>query len=141
MYSMIPFGRMSNSFNDLFDEFERSMFPTTQHQMPAFRTDIQDLGSYYLLEADLPGFDKGDIDLHLQDGVLTITAKHQDTSEKKEEGKYLCRERRYGSYQRSFDVTGIQEDAITAAYDNGVLKLTLPKQGEVVPQSRKIAID
>ena len=108
MYSMIPFGRMSNSFNDLFDEFERSMFPASQRQLPAFRTDIQDKGDHYLLEADLPGFNKGDIDLHLQDGVLTITAKHQETSEKKEEGKYLCRERRCGSYQRSFDVSGIQ---------------------------------
>ena len=141
MYSMIPFGRMSNSFNDLFDEFERSMFPASQRQLPAFRTDIQDMGDHYLLEADLPGFNKGDIDLHLQDGVLTITAKHQETSEKKEEGKYLCRERRCGSYQRSFDVSGIQEENITAAYDNGVLKLTLPKQGEVIPQSRKIAIE
>ena len=74
MYSMIPFGRMSNSFNDLFDEFERSMFPASQRQLPAFRTDIQDKGDHYLLEADLPGFNKGDIDLHLQDGVLTITA-------------------------------------------------------------------
>ena len=89
----------------------------------------------------MPGFNKGDIDLHLQDGVLTITAKHQETSEKKEEGKYLCRERRCGSYQRSFDVSGIQEENITAAYDNGVLKLPLPKQGEVIPQSRKIAIE
>ena len=116
------------------------MFPTTQHQMPAFRTDIPDLGSYYLLEADLPGFDKGDIDLHLQDGVLTITAKHQDTTEKKEEGKYLCRERRYGSYQRSFDVTGIQEDAITAAYDNGVLTLNMPKREATVPTARRLEI-
>ena len=53
MYSMIPFGRMSNSFNDLFDEFERSMFPASQRQLPAFRTDIQDKGDHYLLEADI----------------------------------------------------------------------------------------
>ena len=142
MYSLLPFGRYTNnSLNSLFDDFERSFFPVDRSQMPAFRTDIQDKGDHYLLEADLPGFNKGDIDLHLQDGVLTITAKHQETSEKKEEGKYLCRERRCGSYQRSFDVSGIQEENITAAYDNGVLKLTLPKQGEVIPQSRKIAIE
>ena len=142
MYTMLPFNHMSRTFNDLFDEMERSMFPAQPSgRLPAFRTDIQDKGDHYLLEADLPGFDKGDIDLHLQDGVLTITAKHQETSEKKEEGKYLCRERRCGSYQRSFDVSGIQEENITAAYDNGVLKLTLPKQGEVIPQSRKIAIE
>ena len=141
MYSMIPFGRMSNSFNDLFDEFERSMFPASQRQLPAFRTDIQDKGDHYLLEADLPGFQKEDIDLHVQDGVLTITAKHDETRENKDEsGKYVCRERRTGSYARSFDVSGIREDGIGASYENGVLKLTLPKQGEQAPVSRKIAI-
>lgn len=141
MYTMIPFTHMSRSFNDLFDEMERSMFPTQQQgRLPAFRTDIRDAGDHYLLEADLPGFQKGDIDLHLEDGVLTITAKHQETAENKQEGKYICRERRVGSYARSFDMSGIQEDAISAAYENGVLTLKLPKQGEVIPQSRKIAI-
>ena len=137
MYTMLPFTHMS----DLFDEMERSMFPAQQqNRLPAFRTDILDEGDHYLLEADLPGFQKGDIDLHLEDGVLTITAKHQETSEQKQEGKYICRERRVGSYARSFDMSGIQEDAISAAYENGVLTLKLPKQGEVVPQSRKITI-
>ena len=141
MYTMIPFTHMSRSFNDLFDEMERSMFPAQQQgRLPAFRTDIRDAGDHYLLEADLPGFQKGDIDLHLEDGVLTITAKHQETSQQKQEGKYICRERRVGSYARSFDMSGIQEDAISAAYENGVLTLKLPKQGEVIPQSRKIAI-
>ena len=53
---------------------------------------------------------------------------------------YLCRERRSGSFSRSFSLEGIQEDGITAAYQNGVLELTLPKRQEVLPQSRKIAI-
>ena len=141
MYTMIPFTHMSRSFNDLFDEMERSMFPAQQQgRLPAFRTDIRDAGDHYLLEADLPGFQKGDIDLHLEDGVLTITAKHQETAENKQEGKYICRERRVGSYARSFDMSGIQEEGISAAYENGVLTLKLPKQGEVIPQSRKIAI-
>ena len=140
MYSMIPFGRYNQSLNSLFDDFERSFFSGDRSQLPAFRTDIQDKGDHYLLEADLPGFQKEDIDLHLEDGVLTITAKHQETSQQKQEGKYICRERRVGSYARSFDMSGIQEDAISAAYENGVLTLKLPKQGEVIPQSRKIAI-
>lgn len=110
--------------------------------MPAFRTDIRDEGDHYLLEADLPGFRKEDIDLHLQDGVLTITAKHDQSAERKDDaGKYVCRERRVGSYARSFDVSGIREEGISASYENGVLKLTLPKAGEPEPQSRKIAIE
>ena len=141
MYSMIPFGRYGNSLDSLFDDFERSFFSNGCSQLPAFRTDIQDKGDHYLLEADLPGFQKEDIDLHVQDGVLTITAKHDETRENKDEsGKYVCRERRTGSYARSFDVSGIREDGIGASYENGVLKLTLPKQGEQVPVSRKIAI-
>ena len=141
MYSMIPFGRMSSDWNDFFNDVERTMFPTTHRQVPAFRTDIRDQGDHYLLEADLPGFNKEDIDLHLQDGVLTITAKHQqEESHEGEGGKYICRERRTGSFARSFDVSGIREEAISASYDNGVLKLVLPKQGEEQPQSRKIAI-
>ncbi|RHR10313.1 Hsp20/alpha crystallin family protein [Pseudoflavonifractor sp. AF19-9AC] len=142
MYSLLPFGRYTNnSLNSLFDDFERSFFPVDRSQMPAFRTDIKDEGDHFLLEADLPGFQKEDIDLHLQDGLLTITAKHDETTENKDEnGKYVCRERRVGSFTRSFNVSGIQEDAISASYENGVLKLTLPKQGEPEPQSRKIAI-
>lgn len=141
MYTMLPFNHMSRTFNDLFDEMERSMFPAQPSgRLPAFRTDIQDQGDHYLLEADLPGFRKEDIDLHLQDGVLTITAKRQEEQEEKKEGKYLCRERRMGSCARAFDVSGIREEDITAAFEDGVLKLTLPKQGEPVPQSRRIAI-
>ena len=141
MYTMLPFHHMSRTFNDLFDEMERSMIPAQPSgRLPAFRTDIKDQGDHYLLEADLPGFRKEDIDLHLEDNVLTITAKHQETAENKQDGKYICRERRVGSYARSFDVSGIQEEGISAAYENGVLTLILPKQGEVVPQSRKISI-
>ena len=139
MYSLIPFTRQSDLSN-LFDEFDRRFFGGDS-QLPDFRTDIRDQGDHYLLEADLPGFQKEDIDLHLQDGVLTITAKRQQTAESQQGGKYICRERWVGSFSRAFDVSGIREDGITAAYENGVLRLTLPKQGEILPPSRKIAID
>ena len=139
---MIPFGRMSNSFNDLFDEFERSMFPASQRQLPAFRTDIRDAGDKFVLEAELPGFDKGDIKLDVKDGILTITAEHSENQEQKDaKGAYIRRERRYGSFSRSFDITGIDEGSITAAYNNGILELNLPKAVPVVPESRRIAID
>lgn len=54
MYGMIPFGRMNTSWNDLFDDFERRMFPADRSELPAFRTDIRDEGDHFLLEADLP---------------------------------------------------------------------------------------
>ena len=69
--------------------------------------------------------------------MLTITAKHQETAENKQDGKYICRERRVGSYARSFDVSGIQEEGISAAYENGVLTLILPKQARSSPRAGK----
>ena len=140
---MIPYStrntRSGSSLMDLFDEFERSVFGENGRRVPAFSTDIRDEGSHYLLEAELPGFQKEDIDLDVKDGVLTISASHQENSEETRDN-YLCRERRSGSFSRSFNLDGIQEDGITAAYSNGVLELTLPKRQEILPQSRKIAI-
>mgnify|MGYP002464443657 CR=1 FL=1 len=140
MFGMIPFDRRDDNLFDVFDNFEKKFFGNTNASLPAFRTDIREAGDKFVLEAELPGFQKEDIDLHLQDGVLTITAKRQEEQEEKKEGKYLCRERRMGSCARAFDVSGIREEDITAAFEDGVLKLTLPKQGEPVPQSRRIAI-
>ena len=139
---MIPYTNRSNaSLMDLFDEFERSVFGDNGRRTPVFSTDIKDEGDHYRMEAERPGFNKEDIDLDVKDGMLTISAHHEETVENKDDaGKYICRERRNGSYSRSFDITGIQEDAIGASYENGVLKLTLPKLAEIQPQSRKIAI-
>ena len=139
MYSMLPFGR-SRSLDNFFDDFERSFFPENR-RLPAFRTDIRDEGDHYLLQAELPGFQKEDIDLNLKDNVLTISAKHEENTENKDkDGRYVCRERRYDTFQRSFDVSGIQEDGISASYDNGILQLTLPKEQQAEVQSRKIDI-
>ena len=140
---MIPYStrntRSGSSLMDLFDEFERSVFGENGRRTPAFSTDIRDEGAHYLLQAELPGFSKEDIDLDVKDGVLTISATHEQSEEQKKDN-YICRERRYGSFQRSFNLEGIQEDQICASYQNGVLELTLPKRQEVLPQSRKIAI-
>ena len=137
---MIPYtNRNSSSLMDLFDEFERSVFGESGRRAPVFSTDIRDEGDHYLLEAELPGFRKEDIDLDVKDGFLTISASRQESGETKQ-GGYLCRERRSGSFSRSFNLDGIQEDGITASYNDGVLELTLPKRQEALPQSRKIAI-
>ena len=137
---MIPYTNRGNaSLMDLFDEFERSVFGDNGRRTPVFSTDIKDEGDHYLLEAELPGFRKEDIDLDVKDGVLTISAQHQESSGQNS-GNYVCKERRCGSFSRSFNLEGIQEENITASYNNGVLELSLPKKQEILPQSRKIAI-
>ena len=137
MFGMIPFSRRDDNMFDLFDNFFNA--PTVG--TTSFRTDIQDQGDKFLLEAELPGFDKEDIQLDLKDNILTIKAQHKESNEQKDEGSnYIRRERRVGSFTRTFDVTGIDENGITATYNNGILALTLPKKAPVVPASRQIDI-
>ena len=140
MFGMIPFTREENSLWNYLDNMEKSLF-TGFGDMSQFRCDIQDKGDSYLLEAELPGFAKEDIQLNVKDGILTISAQHKESSEEKDKkGNYIRRERRYGSFTRSFDISGIQEHAITAAYNNGVLELDLPKAQPEVPVARQIEI-
>lgn len=141
MFGMIPFDQRDNDLFGSFDSFARDFFRNSNADLPAFRTDIQDMGDSYLLEADLPGFEKSDITLDLKENILTISATHSENNDQKDsKGNYLRRERRYGSFARSFDVTGIDESGISAAYENGVLKLTLPKEQPVIPATRRIEI-
>lgn len=141
MFGMLPFDRSDSNLFDTFDSFARDFFRKSNTDLPAFRTDIRDDGDHFTMEADLPGFDKEDISLDLKDGILTISAIHQENDEQKDDkGNYVRRERRYGSFQRSFDVTGIDQAGISAAYQNGVLTLSLPKETPVEPESHKIAI-
>lgn len=142
MFGMLPFERSDDNFFDIFDNFERKFFNNTNANLPAFRTDIRDAGDRFILEAELPGFNKEDISLDLKDGILTISASHSENKEDQDKkGQYLRRERRYGSFSRSFDVTGIDENGITAAYNNGILELSLPKAVPVVPEAKRIAIE
>ena len=142
MFGMLPFERNDDNVFDTFDNFARNFFRSSNTDLPAFRTDIKDAGDKFLLEAELPGFNKEDISLDLKDGILTIRAEHsEDKSEKDKQGSYIRRERRYGSFSRSFDVTGIDEGGITAAYNNGILELSLPKARPAVPETKRIAIE
>ena len=139
---MIPYTRRSNSsMMDLFDELERSMFGESGRRTPVFSTDIRDEGAHYLLQADLPGFRKEDIHVDLKGETLTIRAERHSDYEKDDKKKsYLHVERSYGSYERSFDVSGIKLDAITVSYTDGVLSITLPKEEVKQPESRSLEV-
>lgn len=141
MFEMMPFTRsrgvdLYNPFRDL-EEFERSFFSNSS--LTAFRTDIRDIGDAYLLEADLPGMKKEDIHIDIDGDRLSISAERNAVKEEKDEGYIRC-ERSYGSLSRSFDISGIRAEDISAAYEDGVLKLTLPKQAKSVPASRRLEI-
>ena len=107
-----------------------------------FKTDIRDIGDAYVMECDLPGFRKEDIALNLHDKVLTIKAeRHSDFENAEKKGSYLRCERSFGSYTRSFDVTGVDTTKVRAAYNNGVLAITLPKYVKPQPTAQTISID
>ena len=132
MYSMIPARRSMNSLLNVLDAFDQNF-----NFSSALRTDIIDQGDSLTLEAELPGFAKEEIELEIQNGILTISAQHRE-EDQDEEKKYLCRERRVSAVKRSFQLEGIQEDSVTASFENGVLKLQLPKQETRV--SRRIEL-
>lgn len=131
-----------NSYNPfrMMDEMERSFF--NNQDLAEFKTDISDDGDHFLLEADLPGFDKKDIKLELQGDTLIINAeRHSNAEEKNKDGKVVRMERSYGSYSRQFDMSGIDTDHIGAKYENGVLSLTLPKIQATLPETRQLEIE
>lgn len=141
MFGMIPFGREENSLFRYLDNMEKNLF-TGFGDVSHFRCDIQDKGDSYFMEAELPGFQKEDIAIDVNGDTLVITARHNSESgEKDEQGNYVRRERKFGSYSRSFDLTGIDAEKIKASYNNGILELTLPKKEEPTGATRSIQIE
>ena len=123
-------------FNEPFDSFFRAPALTP------FRTDVTDEGDHYLLETDLPGFDKKDLTLDIRDNTLTIRAERKSNVEEKDKkDKVIRMERSYGSYTRSFDISGVNADKIKAKYTDGVLRLTLPKLEQRLPEGRRLEIE
>lgn len=102
--------------------------------------DVKERDDAYVIVADVPGAKKEDIDVTLENGILTITAETKSEKEEKEGERVLRKERRYGKYVRSLRLgTQIDEKGVKASYKDGVLELTLPKAEEVKP--KKITVD
>lgn len=145
MFGLTPFERKGYDLFSAFNEFEKDLFDRNffRNNMTIkneFRTDIQDNGDKYVLEAELPGFNKEDINIDISKDYLTISAKRDSVKEEKDEnGGYICRERSVGSFQRSFGIAGVDSDAIEASYSDGILKLELPKKEEK-PLTKKLEI-
>ena len=144
MFNLTPYRKHNEiSYYDPFqmmEEMERRFWGG--NTLASFKTDIRDKGDSYLLEAELPGFQKEDIDIQLSDNNLTISAEHKTESEEKDQkGNFVRRERTWGCYSRSFDVSDIDTTRIKAAYQNRNLTLTLPKRTETAPSNRTVVIE
>ena len=114
---------------DLFDEFFDDNF-FNKKEKNLMKTDIKEKKDRYTIEMDLPGFEKENIKLELNNGYLTITGKQENKIDEEEE-KYVHKERFYGECTRSFFVgDNIKEEDIDAEFKNGTLKIDIPKKEE-----------
>lgn len=115
-----------NSF-DLFDDFFDDNF-FTRKDKNLMKTDIRETSDKYIVDVDLPGFNKENISLSLDNGYLNISAK-VDKEEKNEEEKFVRQERFYGECSRSFYVgDDVKEEDINAEFKNGILNIEVPKK-------------
>ena len=139
-----------NLFDDWMDfPFDRDFFGQKnplygKHGKNMMKTDVRETDKGYELDVDLPGFKKDEISAQLKDGYLTISAaKGLDKDEKNEDGKYIRRERYAGAMSRSFYVgEGVEQEDIHAKYENGILKLSIPKKdAREVEQKKYISIE
>ena len=133
---MLPSIFGENLFDDWFGfpafpemhDIDRKLYG--KHAAHEMKTDVREHDDGYELDIDLPGFQKDELTLHLQDGYLTVSAaKGLDEEHKDKKGKVIRRERYSGAMQRSFYVgDGVEETDVKAKYENGVLKLEIPKK-------------
>ena len=127
-----------NLFDDFMDGFPFGNYRNASSFGSLMKTDIRDTDQGYELDIDMPGFKKEDIRAELKNGYLTIEAESiQENQEKDEKGRYIRRERYSGSCRRSFYVgKEVTQEDIRAKFDNGILRLTVPKK-EALPKKEE----
>ncbi len=147
MFEIIPMNYSRSLFNPFreMDSLARAFFNepffSEKAQIKPFRTDIRKTDSGFVLEADLPGVDKKDISVNIEGDILTIKAeRHSESEDNEKKDSFVRIERSYGSYERSFDVSGIDTENISAKYENGVLVLNMPEKAVTAPPSRQLTI-
>lgn len=113
--------------SDLFKDFGKQIFDQFPNQTQ-IKSDVTELEDYYLIEAELLGIKKENISLAFDKNILTIEAKQaQLNTEEDSAGKIIHQERSYSDLKRQFNFDNVNEQGITAAHDNGILRVTLPK--------------
>ena len=124
---MIP--KRRNDFDLLGDMFSDPFFSEDESRI--MKTDIKEKKDKYIINIDLPGYEKENIKIEIEDGYLTVHATANSSNEEKEEGKFVRKERYIGSCSRSFYVgEDVKQEDIKASFRNGTLKIEVPKKEE-----------
>ena len=151
MFDLVPFRRSNvagkRGFVSPWEEFDRAierffgepLIPSVSGGGGAMKVDIKETEKEYVVEAEIPGVKKENIKLELDDDVLTIRVEHKEQID--EEGvNYIRKERKTASVSRSFCVGNVNPEGVTASYDNGVLKVVLPKRNKGWKRGKRIYI-
>ena len=133
-----PFGEIEKAFKD-FEKYFVDVFQTPEKSyLP--KIDVYEKDGFLNFDVEVPGFNKEDIKVTLQDNVLSITGERKEEKEEKDKKYYVC-ERSYGAFSRSFTLgDDVNKDNIDASYENGVLKIKLAKTEPVKPEVKQIEI-
>lgn len=122
-------------FDTMLEEFDDSRF--SYYPM---KVDIKERDKEYILEAELPGAKKDNIYIEVKDDILTISLERKEEINEEREN-YIRRERRFGSFRRSFYVDDIDQEKIKAKFDNGILRIRLPKKEGTSSKENRIPIE
>ena len=129
---------MNRVFNSFFDTPTPANGTTFRRWIPAM--DLVETESSYVLKADLPGLSQSDVNIEVDDNVLTVSGERKAEHEDRKAGYYRV-ERSYGSFRRSLTLPeGVDADAVKATFENGVLEVTVPKPAQQAPRKVQIAV-
>lgn len=135
MTSMIPFNRVNkrivpfeiNNINSVLDDFFSDMWsPKLDYSTDTFKMDVQDMEESFVIEAEMPGIQKDEINLEMEENTLRIEVKREELKEENEKN-YVHKERKFTSMSRKIYLRDVKEDEIDAKLENGVLTITVPK--------------
>ncbi|MFW5995671.1 MAG: Hsp20/alpha crystallin family protein [Halanaerobiaceae bacterium] len=144
MFDLVPFSRNRRGLSETdntFDSLMSDFFNWTDRFETGFKTDIKETEEAYIIEAELAGMSKDDINIEVdEDNYLTIMARNEEVHEEGDDS-YIRRERSRGHYARRFYLENVNEEEIEANYDNGILEVVLPKKEPTRAKKRTIDIN
>lgn len=150
MFNLVPFAgrnsgiqRSRDLFNieDIFENFFNDrFFPSLYKNSSQMKVDIKENEKEYILEVELPGIKKEEVNLEIDEGRLTISVRKDEQKEDKQDN-YIRKERSFSAMTRSFEVSDVETDGIDAKFENGLLLITLPKKQEKEVKGRRIEIN
>lgn len=138
MSGLVPFNRKNKSlisrdfddfgdFYNMVDDFFNNWPSKKNFMKDSFKVDVQEQDNKYLVEAELPGIDKNEVNIEMNEGRLNISVKREENINE-EKKNYVHKERRFSSMSRSIYLEDAKSEDIKASLENGVLKIIIPKE-------------